>query len=392
MCATPPSTLPEAALPDTLRHEPSRRFLTGTGLPPQAAELEFTSVREGRLRPLTEDVDDAGGPVVLDGRLLVLGRTGQPGARLVLDGVEGGVHLVARDADDPGSLAFDRIATGLPELARLIGQIEAVSGAPRDPAPPDRPRGLAALARTREETETGLRRADPHLYEVYDNAAGNGARRQPAHWGTALFVRTLHLAARPGDGTPGALAYELDPAMVTDLAEGGRVRRFTEDELPPALTHEPTRHLLTRAGLPRDTLMFTMGDGPLRTLADAALSFRPHQRDHLALGWWAEDAALALDGTTGRIEIPDWYGDDSVAPYLHQDLSALVLACWTLQQFRKAYQRADAEEDHWYVHAPHHLLASRVVPAVTAVDPASWATDLHIWPLLEADEQVGGML
>ncbi|MBQ1118980.1 SUKH-4 family immunity protein [Streptomyces sp. B15] len=397
--------LDTAALPETLRHEPSRRFLTEAGLPEQAAELDFASIRDGHLPPLTEDVTAVDAPVALDGQLLVLGRTDHWEARLVLDGEGGGVHLVAWEGED---LCHDLIASGVPELAALLGEIETVSGSPRDPVPAMEPRGLATLTRARTESEQRLRRADPRLYELYD---AQEPAREPAHWGAALLVRTLHLAARPGG--PGELAYEIEPELVAQLAEGdgggsggrGGVRRFTEDELPAGLTHAPTRRLLTEVGLPRETDMFAVTDGPLRTVGEAHPSFfepgaelpsRAYQRDFHALGWWAGDLALALDGTTGRLELPDWFDHGSPAAYLHQDLSALLFACWTYQQAHAAWARWDigagGRPAPWHVYSPKHLLESRVAALVEAVDPAAWATEWHSWPQLENDDHTGGLL
>jgi hypothetical protein len=391
--------LDAAALPATLRHEPSRRFLTEVGLPEQAAELEFTSIRDGRLPPLTEDPEAADAPVALDGRLLVLGRTDHWDARLVLDGGGGGVHLVAWEGDD---LCHDLVASGLTELAGLICEIEAVSGRPGDPVPPGRPRGMAALARTRAEAEQRLRRIDPRLYEVYE---AEEPAREPAHWGTALLVRTLRLAARPG--APGGLAYEIEPKMVAELAEGGggEVRRFTEEELPAGLTHAPTRRLLTEIGLPREADMFVVHDGPLRTMgeahpdyfeADSELPTRAYQCDFLALGWWAPELALALDGATGRLELPDWFDHGSPAAHLHQDLSALLFACWTYQQAHQVWARWDigagGRSAPWHVYSPKHLLQNRVASLVEAVDPTAWATEWHSWPQMENDDHTGGLL
>ena len=400
--------LEAAALPATLRHEPSRRFLTDVGLPGHAAELDFTSIRAAHLPPLTEDISAAGAPVALDGRLLVLGRTDDWEARLVLDGEEGGVHLVAWEG---GDLCHDLIATGLAELAALIQEIEAVTGNPRDPAPAGERRGLTALARIREETGNRLRRADPRLYRLYD---AEDPPREPAHWDTALLVRTLHRAARPG--APDGLAYDIEPEMAEELAGaecGGedagsardRIRRFAEDELPAGLTHTPTRRLLTEIGLPRAAEMFAVTDGPLRTMAEEHPSSfetdpepptRAHQRDFFVLGWWAGDLALALDGTTGRVELPDWLDHGSPAAYLHQDLSALLMACWTYRRARDAWANWDigagGRPAPWHVYSPKDLLETRVASLVKAVDPAAWATEWHSWPQLENDDHTGGLL
>ncbi|MEU1626723.1 hypothetical protein ABZ746_15635 [Streptomyces sp. NPDC020096] len=103
---------------------------------------------------------------------------------------------------------------------------------------------------------------------------------------------------------PGELAYVLGPDLVAEVAEDGRGRRFRPEELPSGLTHEPTRRLLTEIGLPFDADIFTLDDGPLRTMAEVhpdvydvpadekgknPYTDREYQRNFIALGWWPHD-------------------------------------------------------------------------------------------------------
>jgi hypothetical protein len=380
------------------------------GLPEEAAGFEFTAVRNGLLRPFTEDdgegdgQDDADAPPALDGRLILLGETDCWGARLVLDGETGGVHLVTWEGVD---LHHDLVATGLPQLAGLIREIEAVSGTPRQAAP-DEPRGLAAMAEARAASERRMREIDPELFAAYaETYAAHPEPVPPAHWGTVLRTSTLYLAARPDPS--GDLAYELEPALaaqlVDELAEGAHVRRFTGTELPPALTHTPTVRLLTQLGLPTHAEMFAITEGPLRTMGESnpdyvdeenGYSARGYQRAFLALGWWPPDLPLALDGATGRVEVPDWFGPGSPAAYLHQDLSALLFACWTCRQVREEWARWDlgagGQSPPWQVFTPTDLLEARIGSLVKAVDPDAWATEWHSWQQMEDDDHTGGLL
>ncbi|SDN13734.1 SUKH-4 family immunity protein [Streptomyces wuyuanensis] len=133
-------------------------------------------------------------------------------------------------------------------------------------------------------------------------------------------------------------AYVFGPDLVRDLSRldgDGRVRRYQPEELTEQLTHEPTRRLLTEAGLPLGGTLFGVGHEPLRTMGQAhpdtfastgsgTLTGRGHQHDLLAVGWWPHDLVVALDGATGRLELPDWYGKDRPSAYLNRDLSAAV--------------------------------------------------------------------
>ncbi|WP_326691670.1 SUKH-4 family immunity protein [Streptomyces sp. NBC_01795] len=426
--------LDPGALPEGLTHEPSRRFLVEEGLPLAAAELEFTGIRDGRCG--TPATRGAGA------RMLVLGESAQDDARLVLDGARGTVLLVAGEGDEA---RHDLIASSLPQLAKMAQEIEAVSRSPRQEPVGEERRGLAVLAEVRSDAEGRLRRIDPEVYarglasragapgagaavgggdgsgsesgsvgDGSDEGAGRGGAA--AHWSTALLLRTLHWAARPGG--PGELAYALEPGLVAEAAEDGRVRRFEDWELPRSLTHGPTRRLLTEVGLPYDADLFALQDGPLDTMAEVHLDCFPEQanpatgaartavlpytrrgsqRDFLAVGWWALDLAVALDGTTGRVELPDWYDEGSPARYLHQDLSALLYACWTYKRIRTEWERWDphagGQPGPWRVFCPRRPLAHRVADLIKAVDPPAFATSDHSWQhLAAARNHTGGLL
>ncbi|MEU8826885.1 SUKH-4 family immunity protein [Streptomyces sp. NPDC048636] len=388
------------ALPDGLTHGPSREFLVQCGLPEAAADLDFTALRGGTLEPFTT----RGGQLVGEGRLLALGTTDYCGSRVVLDGATGAVLLgewagAARHASAETEPVHDPLATSLPALAALIDTCEWVTEGARDSDAYDGQRGPRVMAEVIEAAAGRLRAAGPALF---------GAEAAPAHWRTCLLVRSLAWGARPGpvDG----LAYAFGPDLVRDLAQldgEGRVRHYRPEELPEQLTHEPTRRLLTEVGLPLGGELFGVGDEPLRTMTEAhpdsfagtepdgsgAATGRAHQRDFLALGWWPHDLTVALDGATGRLELPDWYGEGEPAAYLNRDLSALLYAVWIYERLRTEWHRWDgAAADTCRVFDPLPLLSSRVDAMVEAVAPEAFRTPAHSWRMLAEDPYTGGLL
>ncbi|MGW3039697.1 SUKH-4 family immunity protein [Kitasatospora sp. NPDC001159] len=322
---------------------------------------------------------------------------------VLLDGASGEVYLAR--PDDDGVLQRDLLASSPDTLIALVAAIEAVTSAAAGEydldeggaEPPRRPATVTEVVRVvREE----LREADPELFRRTDG--------QPAHWETALRIRALGWGAESGED--GALAYEIDPSLVEDLAtiEGeGVVRRFAEDELPERLTHAPTRHLLTEIGLPVSgrCLLDVDAEGPLGTLAegspenyepdeDGDMSSRPYQGEFLVVGGWMYDFVVALDGATGQVELPDWWDDDDPAAYLHRDLSALLYVLWTFEHLRA--QRREAERPQtsgsWSVFDPCELLDGAAEETLRALDPEAFASDRHFWPIRVDDGHMGSLL
>ncbi|MFF7725238.1 SUKH-4 family immunity protein [Streptomyces sp. NPDC008001] len=397
-----PERLTVTALPDGLTHGPTRRFLTGTGLPAAAADLDFTGLRAGVLEAFAPP---GGGESPAGERLFVLGETGYCGSPVVLNGTTGEVRIAEWSA---GRFRGDLLASGLPALAELIDACEAVTAvAPRAGGRG----GPEAVAEVREEAERRMRAADPRLF------AGEAP---PAHWDTALLIRSLHHGARRGG--PDGLMYEFGPELVEELAsldgEEG-VHRYRPEELPAVLTHEPTRRLLTEVGLPLGGMFFGVSGEPLRTMAEAhpdafddadetgepegaeaapeergAIADRPYQRDFVALAWWPHDLVIALDGATGRLELPDWYDDGEPEAYLNADLSALLYAVWTYERLRAEWRRWEYGVGNrtWAVFHPHSLLVSRVDAMIEAIDPEAFRTPGHSWRQLAEDDHTGGLL
>ncbi|MFD0400293.1 SUKH-4 family immunity protein [Kitasatospora sp. NPDC127121] len=373
-------------LPSGVVHPGSREFLIREGLPLSGAFLDFGVLGDGALAALPEAK-----------RLFVLGETeycapfAAAGGLVLLDGTTGEVFL-----GEPGPRR-DLLASGLPTLAGLVREVEAVAEAARRADALNGRRGPAVVAEVTAGAERRMREIDPGLFER--------SATPPAHWGTALLVRTLGWGALPGG--PGGPAYEVGPELVAELAaltgeEGGAglVHRYRAQELPAGLVHEPTRRLLTEIGLPLGGAMFGVCEEPLVTMAEAYPEYfdgeeeRPYQREFLALGDWPTDLTIALDGVTGRLELPDWYDDGQPEAYLNRDLSALLYALWTYERLRAEWERWDCGRgrDTWAVFDPQSLLSTVVDRLVEAVDPEAFASPGCSWRLLAEDAHMGGLL
>ncbi|MBV6700869.1 SUKH-4 family immunity protein [Kitasatospora aureofaciens] len=381
-------------LPAEVLHAGSREFLVREGLPAAGAFLDFGRLGAGPLEPL-DRLDPLHG-IPEAGRLFVLGETeycahfASSGNPVLLDGVTGEVFLAKVVG---GRLERDVLASDLPALAALVREVERVAEDARRLDARDGRRGPAVMAEVMLTADRRLRELDPGLFGRPDVP--------PAHWGTALLVRALGWGALPGG--PDGPAYEIGAELVAEIAtlsDEGLVRRYRPEELPPGLRHEPTRRLLTEIGLPLGGAMFGVSEEPLVTMAEAYPEYfdgeeeRPYQRDFLALGHWPTDLTIALDGVTGRLELPDWYDDGHPEAYLNRDLSALLYALWTYERLRAEWERWDygLGRDTWAVFDPQSLLSTAVDGVVEAVDPEAFATPGRSWRLLAEDGHMGGLL
>lgn len=190
--------------------------------------------------------------------------------------------------------------------------------------------------------------------------------------------------------------------------------------MPDGLTHGPTRRLLTVVGLPTGGPMLDIAaDGPLVTMVEAYPDYfapvpvpdeghipdegpvpdddaweRDHQRHHLALAAWPYDLAIALDGATGRLELPAWDDPGLPAAYLNRDVSALLYTLWTCERIRAEWRLWEygVAKDRWEVFDPQSLLSGVVEGVLTALDPAAFAGPDHSWQLLADDHHMGGLL
>ncbi len=377
-----------AGLPGGLVHAGSREFLTERGLPESGAFLDFGVIGEGPLRDFPSGAE----------RLYVLGETqyrapfAVVGGLVLLDGVTGEVFL------GDGGARRDLLASGLPSLAGLVREVDAVADGALRADSLDGRRGPAVVAEVMAGARARMRELDPALF---DRPAG----APPAHWDTALLVRALGWGALPGG--PDGPAYAIGPELVEELAaltdeeDGpGLVHRYRPESLPDTLLHGPTRRLLTEIGLPTGGAVFGACAEPLVTMEQAYPEYfdgeehRPYQRDFLALGDWPANLTIALDGVTGRLELPDWYDDGQPEAYLNRDLSALLYALWTYGRLRAEWERWEGRSirETWAVFDPQSLLSTVVDGLVEAVDPAAFASPGCSWRLLAEDGHLGGLL
>ncbi|MEV7601408.1 SUKH-4 family immunity protein [Kitasatospora sp. NPDC089797] len=392
---------PVRVVPEGVTHGPSRELLAAGELCWSRAYLDLEASGEEPLQTAASWYERQG--VGGAGGLYVLGEARyddwQGPVTVLLDGAGGEVYLARPDAD--GVLRRDLLASSPGCLIALAGEIEALAGAgeagaPAGEAGPER--GPAAVAGVERAVRERLRAADPELYRRTADA--------PAHWGTVLTIRALAWGAAAG-GADGLL-YEVTPELVEDLAtvQGeGTVRRFAEAELPEGLGHGPTRRLLTGAGLPvADRCVLSVAaEGGLRTLAEARPadhrgggepSGRAYQGGFLVVGGWMYDSVVALDGATGRVELPDPWGDGAPAAYLHRDLSALLYVLWTFERLRAARRAAEdlRTPAPWSVFEPAELLDSAAESVLRALDPEAFATEDHFWPIRVDDGHLGSLL
>ncbi|MGW2544987.1 SUKH-4 family immunity protein [Kitasatospora sp. NPDC001574] len=321
---------------------------------------------------------------------------------MLLDGASGAVHLAC--TGDDGVLQRDLLATGPHALIALVTLVEAITVCAAggyepdegDTPPPYGPRTADAAVRLGLQE---MREADPELWERTDG--------RPAHWEAALQIRALAWGAEAGK--PGELAYRVGPELVEDLAAmtgGGTVRRFSAADLPDTLVHGPTRSLLADVGLPvapRCMLGVDAAD-PLATMAQTypagyadhggEPSSRHYQGEYAALGGWMYDLEVALDGTTGAIELPDWLDDDQPAPYLHRDVATLLYVLWTYERLRTERRRwvRPSTPVPWAVFRPRDLFDSAAEDCLRALDPPAWATESHFWPVRVDDCHMGELL
>lgn len=376
--------LPEQALPAVLSHGPTRRLLTELGLPRDGGDfLTFDSDPDLLLRPLATRLD---GPSVGAHHLLVLGEVCRDW--LVLDGATGRVALAATTYDQPEQVILDPLATDLSVLLLFLHEAEQLRATAADRTAREGRRGPAVVDEVIGALMERMRAVDPAVFDPSGAAP---------YWSALLLTHGLRWAARPGD----SLAHEITPELMAEL---GEVRPVRAEDLPAALSHEPTRRLLTAVGLP--TTDYLRGDEtvlPLVTLRESdpwyaeegAELERAHQLDLLRLGDTVYDCAVVLDGTTGRIEVTAGDGDeDWPAAGLHTDLSAYYLTLWALNRLRAEARRWTTlhKPADWQVFTPIGLLQEAALQLIAEIDSTAVEDERSLWNSLAADGHMGGLL
>ncbi|GGS16345.1 SUKH-4 family immunity protein [Streptomyces griseoviridis] len=150
----------------------------------------------------------------------------------------------------------------------------------------------------------------------------------PLLWRTSTLIGCLALAT----GRRTVPAPDL-PYRFLDREFGrGRVTRFEDVDIPPCLTHEPTRRFLRETGLPDRAFPFHRDrdeDIPLPTLAEfheAGPALPAEASRHVRLGRLADGGTVTVDGTTGAVLT--WREPTATFHPLAPDLPAFTLALW----------------------------------------------------------------
>ncbi|GAB2846506.1 hypothetical protein GCM10027074_11780 [Streptomyces deserti] len=380
-------TLTDAELDPYVTHTPTRRWLTGPGLPGDSGLVSFAELRREGLRTVADSTGDPEGRLAAELRdQLVIGGLLDPAGleaeSVLLDGATGEVSttyffhdrpdLMDRRPLAPSLLTLVRFATATDELAGLRGQFAAYADRFGTKAVAEASRQLLALF---EEGTDG---------EV------------PPFWKMAALIRPLALVAGPG--TKSGLALDLPVRLLDQEFGQGRMARFEDVDFPATLTHEPTRRFLRETGLPEDGFLFHLDpDVPLRTLAEYYEDERPGafpadrlpaRADHLIrLGHLVEDNSLVVDGTTGAIL--NWSEPEAALHPLNTDISTLAFTLWLLHR----EHAIDEESGHALTTDTYDQLAMTMLQVLSAIDPTGTTTDTgrHYWTELFQDE-AGGVL
>ncbi|WP_413757454.1 SUKH-4 family immunity protein [Streptomyces sp. MMBL 11-3] len=380
-------TLLEGALDPYVTHGPTRRWLTGPGLPLDDGLLTFDALCEDRPRTVAESTGD---PARLPADLrdqLVIGALRDPDGTdtesVLLDGATGEVSTTYFLHDRPDLM--DRLP-----LAPSLRALTAFMTATREMTVRSG-RFASYEGRFGPKAVTGV---SQHLLALFEESADGG--EVPLFWRTTALIRPLALVAGPP--ADASLALDL-PARLLDREFGqGRVMRFEDVDFPAALTHEPTRRFLRETGLPEDGHLFHLDtDVPLPTLAEYYEDERPHVltpdrlpagSDRLIrLGHLIEDDSLVVDGTTGAIL--HWNEPDATLHALNTDVSTLAFTLWLLHRERTI----DESLAHELTETAYDQLATTMTHTLATIDPTGTTTEAtrHYWTQAFQDE-AGGVL
>ncbi|GAA3826964.1 hypothetical protein GCM10022403_070320 [Streptomyces coacervatus] len=381
--ATATITLTEDQLDPYVTHAPTRRRLTGPGLPGDGALLTFAALRTGGLHTVGQDPegDDSGLTEELRDRLVIgelLAPAGMAAESLLLDGGTGEIStaylfdLLEDRPLAPSLEALVRFATVTEELADLRGQFASYAGRYGTKAAAEASRQLLALF---EEGTDG---------------------KVPPYWKAAALIRPLALATGPG--TTSGLTLGVPARLLDEEFGHARVARFEDVDFPATLTHEPTRRFLRETGLPENTVLFQLDtDVPLQTLSEYAADDRPGttspfelpaRADHLIrLGHLVEDNSLVVDGATG--EVLNWSEPEARLYPLNTDVSTLAFTLWLHHRERSI----DKYLSHELTTRAYDQLAATMLQVLSRVDPtaATTSADWHYWTQAFQDE-AGGVL
>ncbi|MFJ8940829.1 SUKH-4 family immunity protein [Streptomyces sp. NPDC102365] len=379
-------TLHEDALDPYVTHAPTRRWLTGPGLPVESGLLTFEALREDGLRTVADSTGDpAALPPELRGQL-VIGALRDPAGleteSVLLDGATGEVSTTFFLHDRPGLMDRVPLAPSLHTLTDFVTATEEMSARSGQFAFYEGrygPKAVTAMSR--------------QLLALFEEGVDGEV---PPFWKMAALIRPMALVAGPPADS--ALTLDLPDRLLDQEFGHSRVVRFEDVDFPAVLAHEPTRHFLRETGLPEDGFLFQLDtDVPLPTLAEYYEDERPDvltsdqlpsNAAHLIrLGHLIEDNSLIVDGETGAIL--DWSEPDTTLYALNTDVSTLAFTLWLLHRERTI----DESLSHELTEEAYDQLATTMTQTLATVDPTGTApgSEWHYWTEMFQDE-AGGVL
>ncbi|MGW1723219.1 SUKH-4 family immunity protein [Streptomyces sp. NPDC002306] len=385
-------TLTEDELDPYVTHAPTRRWLSGPGLPADGDLLSFDALRTDGLRTVADATGDPDRLAAeLRDRLVIggiLGADGRETESVLLDGMTGEISTTYFFHDRPDLMDIRplapsleklvRFATAADELAALRGQFASYAGRLGPQAVTEASRRLLALF---EEGTDG----DPGPF-----------------WRMTAVIRPLALVAGPG--TASGLALDLPPRLLDDAFGAGRIVRFEDVDFPSGLTHEPTRRFLREAGLPEDGYWFSLDtDVPLPSLTeyyatereggqdDGIASYLPADADRLIrLGHLLEDTSLLVDGTTGAVLC--WSEVDVTLRPLNADVSTLAFTLWLINREKSLDTVHDLTDAYDQLAETMSRTLATADPIACDPTPSTPMDDgWRYWPEMFGDEAGGGL-
>ncbi|MFH9553958.1 SUKH-4 family immunity protein [Streptomyces sp. NBC_00377] len=396
--ATTTITFTEDELNPYVTHAPTRRWLTGPGLPGLPGDgglLTFEALRTDGLRTVGDSTGDPEGRLAaeLRDRLVIgglLGADGRETESVLLDGMTGEISTTyfLHDRPDlmdlrplaPSLEKLVRFATAVDELAALRGQFACYAGRLG-------PKAVAEASR--------------QLLAVFEEGAQGADGVSGTFWKLAAVIRPLALVAGPG--TTSGLALDLPGRLLDEEFGSGEIVRFEDVDCPQALSHAPTRRFLREVGLPEEVVWFSLEtDMPLQTLDEyyaddraGVLTERQLPADAgrlIRLGHLLEDTSLVVDGATGAVL--SWSEPDLGLRPLNADISTLAFTLWLIRRERALDAVHELTE-------AYDQLAETMCRTLAAVDrvacdptplPAVPTDDgRRYWPNAFEDEAGGGL-
>ncbi|MEV3990996.1 SUKH-4 family immunity protein [Streptomyces sp. NPDC049837] len=211
----------------------------------------------------------------------------------------------------------------------------------------------------------------------------------------------MALIARPGRG----LRLDLPVGIMEEEFGAEEIVRVDPADMPAGLEHGPTRRFLAEVGLPKDGLMFWLGDEDtlLETVTEERERLRRDPRLRhlpagdtlpadigrlLVLGGLMHDFDIVIDGRTGAVHYLEC-GADTAVP-VNADISTLAFTVWMHSREQKL------DKEHGLTDDFYHQLADTMVAVLASVDPvaclpATGPDDYRYWPEVFHD-QAGAVL